>query len=224
VTGPPTAADGALFALGRREIAPGAVHVPGWLDVAAQRELVTACRGWAQAPVPMRAAVLPGGHRMSVQTVCLGWHWQPYRYTRTADDAGGGRVAAVPGWLADLGRRAVAAAYLAPADGYAPDAVLVNFYDEHANMGLHQDKEETTGDPVVSLSIGDACLFRFGNTETRGKPHQDVRLESGDLFVFGGPSRLAFHGVPKIYSGTADPACGLDHGRINVTLRVTGLP
>src|SRR5664280_3651016 len=65
----------------RREIAPGAVHVPGWLSIEQQRRLVVACSGWAAGPVPIRAARLPGGHVMSVRTVCLGWHWQPYRYT-----------------------------------------------------------------------------------------------------------------------------------------------
>ena len=62
---------------------------------------------------------------------------------------------------------------------------------------MHQDKEERAGAPVVSLSIGDACVFRFGNTETRGRPYTDVELRSGDLFVFGGPSRWAYHGVPR---------------------------
>src|SRR5450759_1009208 len=76
----------------RREIAPGAVHVPGWLSIEQQRRLVVACRGWAAGPVPIRAARLPGGHVMSVRTVCLGWHWQPYRYTRTAGVVGGAGV------------------------------------------------------------------------------------------------------------------------------------
>ena len=65
-------------------------------------------------------------------------------------------------------------------------------------MGLHQDKDELSMDPVVSISIGDACVFRFGNTESRGRPWTDVDLSSGDLFVFGGPARLAYHGVTKI--------------------------
>ena len=70
-------------------------------------------------------------------------------------------------------------------------------------MGMHQDKEERADAPVVSLSIGDTCVFRFGNTETRGRPYTDVELRSGDLFVFGGPSRWAYHGVPKILPGTS---------------------
>ncbi|HCA88545.1 MAG TPA: alpha-ketoglutarate-dependent dioxygenase AlkB [Streptomyces sp.] len=213
-----------LFPRPRREIAPGAVHVPGWLPLERQRELVAACRGWARGPVPIRHTRLPRGGVMSVQTVCLGWHWLPYRYTRTADDAGGGRVAELPGWLADLGRRALCDAYEDPAagEGYDPDTALVNFYDERARMGMHQDKDEKSSAPVVSLSLGDTCVFRFGNIETRTRPYTDVELASGDLFVFGGPSRFAHHGVSRTYPGTAAPSLGLT-GRLNITLRVTGL-
>ncbi|TDQ52910.1 alpha-ketoglutarate-dependent dioxygenase AlkB family protein [Actinorugispora endophytica] len=209
----------------RAEIAPGAVHVPGWLDPDRRREIVAACRAWATAPVPIRAARLPNGRRMSVRTVCLGWHWQPYRYTRTADDAGGRRVAPLPGWLAELGRRAVADAYgdAEAARAYAPDVALVNHYDDQARLGMHQDKDERADDPVVSLSIGDTCVFRFGNTESRNRPHTDVELASGDLFVFGGPSRFAYHGVLRVLPGTADPASGLATGRLNITMRVTGM-
>ncbi|MEW9547438.1 alpha-ketoglutarate-dependent dioxygenase AlkB [Nonomuraea sp. NPDC050783] len=212
-----------MIPLPMREIAPGAVHVPGWLSMDEQRRLVLACREWARGPVPMRHTRLPGGGVMSVQTVCVGWHWQPYRYTRLAHDVNGRKVADFPGWLAELGRRAVAEAYGRPADDYAPDTALVNFYDAAARMGMHQDRDERSPAPVVSLSIGDTCLFRFGNTETRGRPYTDVELASGDLFVFGGPSRLAYHGVTKIYPGTGDPATGLAAGRLNLTLRVTGL-
>ncbi|MEV0622463.1 alpha-ketoglutarate-dependent dioxygenase AlkB [Nonomuraea sp. NPDC050404] len=227
-----------------REIAPGAVHVPGWLTLDEQRHLVRACREWAKGPVPIRHTVLPRGGVMSVRTVCLGWHWQPYKYTRIAHDVNGRQVADFPGWLADLGRRALTDAYgqstpydpdaygqRTPYDPdaygestpYDPDTALINFYDGEARMGMHQDKDERSDAPVVSLSVGDACLFRFGNTETRGRPYTDVRLESGDLFVFGGPSRFAYHGVPKVYPGTGDPATGLASGRLNLTMRVTGL-
>ena len=213
-----------LFEPERAEIAPGAVHVPGWLSAERRRELVEACRGWARGPVPIRHTKLPRGGVMSVQTVCLGWHWQPYEYRRTADDVNGAPVQPFPGWLGDLGRAAVADAYgdEAAAAAYAPDAALINFYDAQAKMGMHRDKDERSDAPVVSLSIGDTCVFRFGNTETRGRPYTDVELESGDLFVFGGPSRFAYHGVPKP-PATADPATGMSAGRLNITLRETGL-
>ncbi|MGW0804874.1 alpha-ketoglutarate-dependent dioxygenase AlkB family protein [Nonomuraea sp. NPDC002799] len=219
-----------MIPLPPREIAPGAVHVPGWLPLDEQRHLVQVCREWATGPVPIRHTVLPRGGVMSVRTVCVGWHWQPYKYTRHAGDVNGHQVAAFPGWLGDLGRRALAAASSASAgvygplsEGYEPDTALINFYDGQAKMGMHQDKDEKSDAPVVSLSIGDTCVFRFGNTETRGRPYTDVQLASGDLFVFGGPSRFAYHGVPKVYPGTGDPATGLTSGRLNITMRVTGL-
>ncbi|MFC9177691.1 MULTISPECIES: alpha-ketoglutarate-dependent dioxygenase AlkB [Streptomyces] len=219
------ATSGGLFPRPRQVVAPGAVHVPEWLPVERRRELVAACREWARGPVPLRHTVLPGGGVMSVRTVCLGWHWQPYRYTRTADDVNGAPVAAMPRWLVELGRAAVAEAYEdeGAAEAFTPDTALINFYDDAARMGMHQDREERSGAPVVSLSIGAACVFRFGNTEGRGQPYTDVELVSGDLFVFGGPSRFAFHGVPKVHVGTADPAAGMRAGRLNVTLRETGL-
>lgn len=209
----------------RAEVAPGAVHVPDWLPLERQRELVDACRSWARGPAPLRRTRLPNGGVMSVQTVCLGWHWLPYRYSRTADDVDGAPVAPFPAWLGDLGRVALAEASGDPAAAaaYAPDAALVNFYDDQARMGMHQDAEERSPAPVVSLSIGDTCRFRFGTPAGRGRPYADVELRSGDLFVFGGPARLAYHGVPKVFPGTADPACGLARGRLNLTLRETGL-
>ena len=66
-------------------------------------------------------------------------------------------------------------------------------------------------------------MFRFGNTRGRNRPWTDVELESGDLFVFGGPTRLAYHGVTKTLPGTAPGGIGLDAGRLNITLRESGL-
>jgi alkylated DNA repair protein (DNA oxidative demethylase) len=214
-----------LFPRTRCTLAEGAVHVPDWLAIDEQRHLVDACRQWAKPPAPMRATRLPNGGVMSVKSVCLGWHWVPYRYTRFAEDTDGAPVDPFPDWLAELGQRAVSAAYENPADGsaYEPDAALINFYDGDARLGLHQDQEERANSPVVSISLGDSAIFRFGNTRTRGRPYRDIELHSGDLVVFGGPSRYAYHGVPKILPGTGPAAIGLTRGRLNVTLRVTGL-
>lgn len=206
------------------ELPAGAHLVPGWLSPEQQRWLVDRFREWSSGPVPIRSAKVRG-HEMSVKTVCLGWHWRPYEYTREAVDVNGNRVLDFPDWMVRLGRQALVAATgdSHAGDDYTPDTALVNYYDEQARMGMHQDKDEISRQPVVSLSIGDTCRFRFGNTENRNKPYQDIDLASGDLFVFGGPSRLAYHGVQKVYPGTAPPECGLDSGRINITMRVTGL-
>ncbi|MFD9571362.1 alpha-ketoglutarate-dependent dioxygenase AlkB family protein [Streptomyces sp. NPDC059982] len=221
--------DGELFPRERAEIAPGAVHLPDWLGSRRQRELLAACREWARPPAGLRTVRTPGGGTMTARQVCLGLHWYPYGYARTAVDGDGAPVKPMPGWLAELGRRAVAdagdvagaaAGTLEPGEEY--DIALVNFYGGDSRMGMHRDAEERSAAPVVSLSLGDTCLFRFGNTVSRGRPYRDVELRSGDLFVFGGPGRLAFHGVPKVLPGTGPPGLGLT-GRLNITLRVGGL-
>ncbi|WOP39311.1 alpha-ketoglutarate-dependent dioxygenase AlkB [Streptomyces sp. Li-HN-5-13] len=215
--------DAELFPRARTQVAPGAVHVPGWLDAGRQRELVAACREWARPPAGLRTVRTPGGGTMTARQVCLGRHWYPYGYARTAVDGDGAPVKPFPAWLGELGRGAVTDA-LGPAAATAAayDIALINFYDADARMGMHRDSDERSDAPVVSLSLGDTCVFRFGNTDTRTRPWRDVELRSGDLFVFGGPSRLAYHGVPRVQAGTAPPELGLT-GRLNITLRVSGL-
>ncbi|MFD4263582.1 alpha-ketoglutarate-dependent dioxygenase AlkB family protein [Streptomyces sp. NPDC058534] len=212
-----------LFPRSRTETAPGAVHVPDWLTPGRQRELLHACREWARPPAGLRTVHTPGGGTMTARQVCLGRHWHPYAYARTVVDGDGTPVKPFPAWLGELGRSAVTDALGAGAAEDAPyDIALVNFYDADARMGMHRDADERSDAPVVSLSLGDTCVFRFGNPETRTRPYTDVELRSGDLFVFGGPSRLAYHGVPRVHAGTAPPELGLT-GRLNITLRVSGL-
>ncbi|MGW1541633.1 alpha-ketoglutarate-dependent dioxygenase AlkB family protein [Streptomyces sp. NPDC002309] len=214
--------DGELFPRERAEVAPGAVHVPDWLDGDAQSQLLNACREWARPPAGLRTVRTPGGGTMTARQVCLGWHWYPYAYARTVADGDGTPVKPFPAWLGDLGRRAVTEALGAEAaTGAGYDIALINFYDGDARMGMHRDGDERSDAPVVSLSLGDTCVFRFGNTETRTRPYTDVELRSGDLFVFGGPSRLAHHGVPRVLPGSGPGRLGLT-GRLNLTLRVSG--
>ncbi|WP_129843310.1 alpha-ketoglutarate-dependent dioxygenase AlkB [Streptomyces sp. RFCAC02] len=209
-----------LFPRERNEIAPGAVHLPDWLGDDRQRALLDACRAWAGPPAGLRTVRLRGGI-MSVRQMSLGLHWYPYGYARTACDGDGAPVKPFPAWLGTWALRAVADAGLpAPADPY--DVALVNFYAAGARMGMHRDSDERSPAPVVSFSLGDSCVFRFGNTESRARPWTDVPLRGGDAFVFGGPARLAFHGVPRTRPGTAPPRLGLT-GRLNVTVRASGL-
>ncbi|CAL9636315.1 alpha-ketoglutarate-dependent dioxygenase AlkB [Streptomyces sp. Tu 3180] len=215
--------DAELFPRTRAQVAPGAVHVPDWLDARAQRELLDDCREWARPPAGLRTVRTPGGGTMTARQVCLGWHWYPYGYSRTVVDGDGAPVKPFPGRLGALARRAVADTLGAgTARDAAYDIALINFYDGDARMGMHRDSDEKADAPVVSLSLGDTCVFRFGNTGTRTRPYTDVELRSGDLFVFGGPSRFAYHGVPKVHAGTAPRELGLT-GRLNITLRVSGL-
>ncbi|HET7786850.1 MAG TPA: alpha-ketoglutarate-dependent dioxygenase AlkB [Myxococcales bacterium] len=208
----------------REDLLPGAVKISGWLGPDAQRALAAAFRRWALPPAGLRHPRVPSGHLMSVQSVCLGWHWEPYAYSRTADDTDGAPVKPLPAELVELGRAAVADAF-GPrvGDSYAPDAAIVNLYGPEARLGLHLDGEEPSEAPVVTLSLGDTCLFRFAGVGRRTAPFVDVELRSGDLLVFGGPSRRIYHGVPRVLQGTAPDGLGLPPGRVSITLRETGL-
>src|SRR4051794_20187292 len=200
------------------------VHVPDWLDLDEQRRLVDDFRRWALPPAGLRRPRMPTGHLMTVQSVCLGWHWQPYAYSRTADDTDGAPVKPLPPELTALARRAVAETFGAEAgEAFAPDAAIVNLYGPGAHLGLHQDGEEPSDAPVVTISLGDTCVFRMAGVDRRTGPFTDVELHSGDLLVFGGSNRRIFHGVPKVLDGTAPAWLDLPPGRLSITIRETGL-
>jgi alkylated DNA repair protein (DNA oxidative demethylase) len=204
----------------------GVVHVPDWLGADEQRDLAEQFRSWSLPPAGLRHPRVPTGHLMSVQSVCLGWHWQPYAYTRTADDTDGAPVKPLPAAVHLLARRAVAEAYgqgSPEALAYAPDAAIVNLYPEGARLGLHQDGEEPSEAPVVTISLGDTCTFRLAGIDRRTGPFVDLELRSGDLLVFGRENRRIFHGVPKVVAGTAPGGLGLPPGRLSITVRETGL-
>ncbi|HVU20445.1 MAG TPA: alpha-ketoglutarate-dependent dioxygenase AlkB [Rhizomicrobium sp.] len=108
-------------------------------------------------------------------------------------------------------------AYRAP-----PECCLVNLYRNGARMGLHQDRDEQAEDaPVLSVSLGDDAIFRIGGTTRKGKT-RSVKLSSGDVLVFGGPARRAFHGIDRIVAGSSALVPG--GGRINLTLRRVTVP
>lgn len=210
-----------------RPVVAGAVHLPGWLDLDHQRAVLDSCRRWGESAGGYRAPRMPRGGVMSVGIICLGWHWYPYRYSRRVEDGDGRAVAPFPPWLGDLARDAADAAAevdpLVRSDDYRPDVALINWYGPGARMGMHVDRDEPSSAPVVSLSLGESCVFRFGSPAGRGRPWTDLVLDSGDLFVFGGPSRRAYHGVPKVLAGTAPAGLELEGGRYNITVRETGL-
>lgn len=209
----------------RTEVSPDAVHEPGWLDLDAQTRLVGSCREWIAVAGGLHLPRLPTGGVMSVGMASLGWHWYPYGYSANVVDGDGRKVSRFPECLVELGRRAIEDAYGDPAAGarFRPDVALINWYGDGARMGMHVDRDERSTAPVVSISLGETCVFRFGNITNRNRPWTDVELESGDLFVFGGRSRFAYHGVPKVRQGTGDPVIGLSGGRYNLTIRQTGL-
>jgi alkylated DNA repair protein (DNA oxidative demethylase) len=188
--------------------------VPGYLDREAQERLLAAIRE-VVAEAPLYTPRMPrSGQPMSVRmTNCgpLGWMTdeQGYRYQAT-HPATGAPWPPIPGLLMEAWKEL--SGYPRP-----PQACLVNFYGPGARMGLHQDRDEEDFDaPVVSLSLGDICLFRIGGT-TRQSPTRSFRLASGDAVVLGGDARLAFHGVDRVIPGTSRLLA--EGGRINLTLR-----
>ncbi len=197
------------------ELIPGFRYLPGHFDRAAQEALVGEIRAVAAA-APLYVPVMPrSGQPMSVRmTNCgaLGWVTDRdggYRY-QDRHPVTGRPWPPIPASLMRL---------WAEVSGYPkpPQACLVNFYDATAKMGLHQDRDESDLEaPVVSVSLGDQCLFRIGGT-ARKAPTRSLRLSSGDVVVLGGESRLSFHGVDRIYPGTSTLL--RDGGRINLTLR-----
>ena len=187
---------------------------PGYFDRAAQTKLLDAIHH-VLAAAPLFAPRMPkSGRPFSVRmSNCgsLGWtsDERGYRYQPT-HPVTGRPWPPMPEPLIALWRNVAQYADL-------PEACLINFYDRTAKMGLHQDRDEADFDaPVVSISLGDDCLFRVGGRQRRN-PTKSVRLSSGDVLVLGGDARLAFHGVDRIYPGTSSLLA--DGGRINLTLR-----
>lgn len=145
---------------------------------------------------PFRQMKTPGGHTMSVAMTCCGdWGWvtdaKGYRYQRE-DPLSGKFWPAMPASLRALAQEAARSAGF---DSFDPDACLINRYQPGAKMGLHQDRDEEDFDqPIVSVSLGAPVTFQFGGFRRSDKP-QKVPLEHGDVVVWGGPSRLRYHGV-----------------------------
>ena len=170
----------------------------------------------AQA-APFRHLVTPGGYRMSVaMTNCgrVGWvsDRTGYRYDPTDPDTGTSWPA-MPEMFLDLAVRAAAEAGFAH---YDPDACLVNRYVAGAKLSLHQDRDEKDAwAPIVSVSLGLPAVFLWGG-KRRSDPVRRLRLESGDIAVWGGPARFAYHGVAPLKDGQHPLT---DAARINLTFR-----
>lgn len=196
-------------------MAPGAVLLPGF--ALPHETALLAAVGAIAAAAPWRHMVTRGGFRMSVAMTNggdLGWYTdrRGYRYV-PADPDSGLPWPPLPAVLREL---AVLAAARAGYAGFAPDACLVNRYAPGARMSLHQDRNERDfSQPIVSVSLGLPATFLFGGPARSDRP-QRIRLSHGDIVVWGGPSRLRFHGVAPLRAGV-HPLLGAQ--RINLTLR-----
>lgn len=196
-------------------LAPGAVLLRAW-GRAGDAALLQAIEA-VIAQAPLRHMVTPGGYTMSVATTscgALGWVSSPEGYRYAARDPLSRQPwPAMPACLLDLAQRAAAQA------GYAdfhPQACLINQYVPGAKLSLHQDRDEKDlTAPIVSLSLGLPAVFLFGTPQRSDRP-QRHRLVHGDVVVWGGLSRLAYHGVAPLDDGAH---ALLGRRRINLTFR-----
>lgn len=204
----------ALALANRLDIAPGVVLWPAALDGPTQAALIADVFVRAET-APFYRPTMPGsGKPFSVEETNfgpLGWvsDRAGYRYVGRHPSTGT-PWPAMPPLLLDVWEAATGRAR-------AAECCLVNLYRGGARMGLHQDRDEAALDvPVVSVSLGDEAVFRIGG-ETRRSKSRSLRLKSGDVLAFGGPARLAFHGIDRVLAGSSPAVPG--GGRLNLTLR-----
>jgi DNA oxidative demethylase len=199
----------------REVMAEGAVLLRGFVGpfedeaIAALREII--------AQAPFRRMFTPGGHQMSVaMTNCgnAGWVTDNSGYRYDGIDPNSGQPwPAMPVAFRQLAEQAAVEGGF---EGFAPDACLINRYTPGARMSLHQDKDEQDfAAPIVSVSLGLPAIFLFGGLKRSDKPAR-FRLVHGDIVVWGGPSRLFFHGVAPLADGKH---AVLGRQRINLTFR-----
>ena len=208
--------DGALdVGAAQERIADGAMLLCGFAR-SLERDLVPALHA-VIAQAPFRHMQTPGGHHMSVaMTNCgdVGWVTDRagYRYDTLDPQSGQARPTMPPVFRALAGQAAERAGFAA----FSPDACLINRYEPGARMSLHQDRDERDfREPIVSVSLGLPAIFLFGGPKRSDKP-QRVRLQHGDVVVWGGPARLFFHGVAPLAEGEH---AGVGRYRINLTFR-----
>lgn len=217
----------------------GMVLLKGFLSLAEQQRIVDVVRGLGVGAGGFYTPSYESGHKLHCAQMCLGRHWNPrtarYEETRAAD---GASAPALPEELCGLVQHALRSAMRADDEcggldrGMEPDVCLCNFYHTAGKMGLHQDKDEhdrqlKRGSPVVSISLGDSATFEYADRMpapgSRDRTRA-VRLDSGDVLVFGGGSRMVFHGVARIHSGTRPQGLHMRQGRLNLTFRQAAPP
>ncbi len=209
-----------------KELVPGVFLFPAGLNFWEQKALI---RLYQKNKHEMYVPRLRSGHNMNLQMNCFGQHWSAidYKYHTSRIDVDHKEVKTVHPLLISLAQKFNS--YCFPEHAADWDIALCNYYGVNSTLGLHQDNSESaiqlkTGHPVVSFSIGASCEFILGGL-TRKSPAQKFCLNSGDVLIFGGVSRLRYHGVGRIYSQSQHSESripfskSLDHGRLNFTLR-----
>jgi DNA alkylation damage repair protein AlkB len=199
---------------------PGLIYLPSWLGADEQQTLTARCVELGRGRVGQFQPVVRGGAKMRLEMLCLGRHWnaRTYTYESVRSDFDGEPVPPLPDDFRGLAQRAARDAGF----DFEPDICIMNFYRGDGRLGLHQDKDErpetlAAGVPIVSISLGDSARFLVGGTR-RKDPTRAILLRSGDAIVMGGPSRLRYHGVTRVYEGTGPNGLAWE-GRINLTFR-----
>eukprot|EP00249_Psilotum_nudum_P020410 c27689_g1_i1 orf=352-2367(-) len=223
---------------------PGMVLMKGWLSPHDQVEIVRKCSMLGIESEGFYQPAYGNENRMHLLMMCLGKHWNPiaksYESRRTSFDNAPAQP--VPSIFVSMVSRALTTAQDALQDeckklnmtdkrellpDMQPEVCIVNFYGHSGKLGMHQDKNESPeslrkGIPVVSFSIGDSAEFLYGKDRNVEKVQQ-VTLESGDVLIFGGASRMIFHGVKRVLPQTAPPwlikETNMKPGRLNLTFR-----
>lgn len=203
------------------QISEGTFHYPAALSLFEQKSLV---KSFLKIQDTFYIPTLRSGHAMNLKMTCLGSHWsaKDYRYHDTRTDVDKKPVLPINETLISLAAKFCQKSFPKYDKGW--DVVICNYYEPKSTLGLHKDNSESLdsledGDPIVSFSIGATCDFQFGGV-VRSDLIKNIKLTSGDVFVFGGSDRLKYHGVKKIHSMARSPfGSFLKNGRLNFTLR-----
>ena len=188
------------------------------LTVDEQKQVLAECRAVVEQ-APLFRKVMPTGAQFKYLCTSAGeYGWvsdrQGYRYVEQ-HPLTSAHFPPMPRLIHEIALDAAARCGLS----IRPESALINWYDRKGTLGLHQDKTEKSLAPVVSISIGDDCVFIVGGLE-RSDAKETMILKSGDVLVMGSEHRLIFHGVKKILPGTRPPELGFkDDGRVNITVR-----
>ncbi|VFQ84352.1 unnamed protein product [Cuscuta campestris] len=207
----------------------GMVLIKNYLSLKDQVDIVNVCQKWGMGPGGFYQPSFQNGAKLQFQMMCFGRNWDPITKYNKRYRSDGSEPPPLPKELISLTKTIVqdAQAHLVELPSMHPDICIVNFYQLSGRLGLHQDRDESydslrRGLPVVSISIGDSAEFLYGHSRDKTKCEKVV-LDSGDVFIFGGKSRLVYHGVKQIIPNSCPlpllQETALIPGRLNLTLR-----
>jgi alkylated DNA repair dioxygenase AlkB len=215
------------------QMLPGMVLLKNFLSPKEQQEIVRECRDLGIGKGGFYKPTYASGAKCRLHQMCLGKHWnvvtEKYEQVRTNHDSA--PVIPLPASFIDLTTKSLAAAFahdpqvMGACKKMIPDVCVVNFYKKAGRNGMHIDKDESPeamemGSPVISFSIG--CKAEFAYTDHYPDKHEGVpivTLESGDVLVFGGPSRKLVHALTRVYANTQPTWLRMRAGRLNLTFR-----